>query len=106
MAVRAAARISGARIEGDTIGSQELRFEPATVTPGEYRFDIGTAGATSLVMQTVLLPLALAPDPSRLTVTGGTHVPMSPCFHYLDWQWRAMLAALGIEFHLTMERAG
>lgn len=106
MAVHAAARISGAQVEGDRVGSQELEFAPGAVTPGSYHFDIGTAGSTSLVLQTVLLPLALAPGSSRLTITGGTHVPASPCFHYLDWHWRVMLARIGIPFELYMTMAG
>ncbi len=106
MAVHAAARIAGARVEGARVGSQELEFVPDAVVPGEYHFDIGTAGSTSLVLQTLLLPLALAPGASRIAVTGGTHVPSSPCFHYLDWHWRVMLARLGIRFDLHMTRAG
>jgi RNA 3'-terminal phosphate cyclase (ATP) len=106
MAVQAAGRISAAGIEGDRIGSQELYFSPAAVIPGSYHFDIGTAGATSLVLQTVLLPLALAAGGSRLSVTGGTHVPWSPCFHYLDWHWRPLLARLGVRFELEMALAG
>jgi RNA 3'-terminal phosphate cyclase (ATP) len=76
------------------------------VRPGDYFLDIGTAGATSLVLQTLLLPLALAPRPSSVTIRGGTHVPWSPCFHYLDWQWRPLLARIGIPFDLTMTMAG
>ncbi|QKT04609.1 RNA 3'-terminal phosphate cyclase [Ectothiorhodospiraceae bacterium 2226] len=106
MAVQAAARISAAEAEGVRAGSQTLAFSPGAVTPDEYHFDIGTAGATSLVLQTVLLPLALSAGPSQVTITGGTHVPMSPCFHYLDWLWRPMLARVGIGFDLHMSRAG
>ena len=74
--------------------------------PGDYFFDIGTAGATSLVLQTLLLPLALAPGSSCISIRGGTHVPWSPCFHYLDWQWRPFLDHLGIPFDLTLTMAG
>jgi RNA 3'-terminal phosphate cyclase (ATP) len=76
------------------------------VRPGDYVFDIGTAGATSLVLQTLLLPLALAPDSSYVTIRGGTHVPWSPCFHYLDWHWRHVLAHIGVPFDLTLTKAG
>jgi RNA 3'-terminal phosphate cyclase (ATP) len=105
-AVRAAAEISGARLEGDRIGSQSLRFVAGAARPGCYRFDIGTAGATGLVLQTVLLPLALARGASDLTITGGTHVPWSPCYHYLDWHWRPLLARAGIALDLELRRAG
>lgn len=105
-AVSAAARISHAQVEGGRVGSQQLTFVPGAVVPGRYHFDIGTAGATSLVLQTVLLPLAMAARPSHLSITGGTHVPWSPCFHYLDWHWRVLLARIGIPFALALQRAG
>lgn len=106
MAVQAAAQVSGARVSGDRVGSAEIRFAPGPVRPGDYRFDIGTAGATALVLQTLLLPLALAQGPSTLVIHGGTHVPWSPCFHYLDWQWQPLLAQMGIPFELDMPLAG
>lgn len=105
-AVRAAAGISAASLEGDRIGSQSLRFAPGAAVPGRYRFEIGTAGATGLVLQTLALPLALADDASDLTITGGTHVRWSPCYHYLDWHWRPLLAQSGIALTLELRRAG
>ncbi|NIR30480.1 MAG: RNA 3'-phosphate cyclase [Gammaproteobacteria bacterium] len=105
-AVEAAAEVGQARLEGNRIGSAELHFRPTQVASGRYRFDIGTAGATSLVLQTVYLPLALLAAPSSVRVTGGTHVPLSPCFHYLDLSWRWHLARAGVALALTLERAG
>jgi RNA 3'-terminal phosphate cyclase len=71
-AVRAAATVSGADVRGDRVGSEAIAFAPGLVRPGDYFFDIGTAGATSLVLQTLLLPLALAPNTSSVTIRGGT----------------------------------
>ncbi len=105
-AVQAAARVSGADVTGDRVGSQMIEFTPGPVRPGDYLFDIGTAGATSLVLQTLLLPLALAQGTSRITIRGGTHVPWSPCFHYLDMHWRPLLARIGIPFELALTMAG
>src|SRR3954451_23476877 len=50
--VRAAAKIGQAKVPGAVVGSSQLTFEPGEVKPGNYRFDIGTAGATSLVLHT------------------------------------------------------
>lgn len=105
-AVQAAGRISAAALDGDRVGSQWITFVPGPLKPGGYHFDIGTAGATALVLQTLLLPLAMAEGASRLSISGGTHVPWSPCFHYLDWHWRPLLARLGIQFDLTLAMAG
>lgn len=105
-AVQAAASISGAHVSGDRVGSAAIEFAPGPMRPGGYLFEIGTAGATSLVLQTILLPLALAPRGSTVTIRGGTHVPRSPCFHYLEWQWRPFLARLGVPFELALTMAG
>src|SRR5947209_19849159 len=55
--VRAAAQIGDAQTKGASVGSSQLDFTPGTVRPGDYRFAIGTAGATALVLQTAYLPL-------------------------------------------------
>lgn len=100
-AVQAAARICAASVHGDRIGSQTLHFHPGPVRAGDYDIKVGTAGATSL-----LLPLALARGPSLVRIRGGTHVPWSPCFHYLAWHWQPFLARLGIPFVLSLTMAG
>src|SRR5687768_17317705 len=77
-AVRAAALVCGAKVVGDTIGSRHFQFEPGhTPKAAEYLFDIRTAGAATLVLQTVLVPLLFAPGDSLVEVIGGTHQPMA-----------------------------
>lgn len=105
-AVEAAARISGAWVEGAALGSRALRFEPAGLHSGKYEFDIGTAGSVGLLLQTLSLPLSFADGPSGITLIGGTHVPWSPCFHYLQWQWLPHLAEAGYHVACSLERAG
>jgi RNA 3'-terminal phosphate cyclase (ATP) len=106
-AVRAAAMISGARVGGVFDGSPDLRFEPGVLRPGRFQFEIATAGALTLVLQTVLAPLARAgAERSQVTVTGGTHVPASPSYHYLANHWAAVVERLGLRSSLTLERAG
>jgi RNA 3'-terminal phosphate cyclase (ATP) len=106
MSVRAAARIGNARLRGDSKGSSDLVFEPGTVTPGNFHFPIGTAGATGLVLHTAYLPLALAKEPSEVIIDGGTHVRASPCFHFLDTTWRAYMALCGLDIRVRMTRTG
>jgi RNA 3'-terminal phosphate cyclase (ATP) len=103
-AVRAAATICKATVRGDHLGSTELVFIPETTpAPGAYEFDVsqaregGSAGAATLVLQTVLTSLALAPADSHVSVKGGTHVPWSPPFHYLNHVYLPMLARLGLQ---------
>ncbi len=107
MCVRAAATISGAHYKGGSVGSSVLYFEPHDVKAGAYSFSIGTAGATSLVLHTVYLPLALRGETlSEVTITGGTHNQHAPCYHFLETTWAAYLARLGIRVELEMVRPG
>src|SRR4051812_42841527 len=71
-AVMAATQIGAAVSDGAEIGSSELVFRPEEVTPGGYRFAVGTAGSTTLVLQTILPALMLANKSSTLTLEGGT----------------------------------
>ncbi len=73
-AIEAACAIGeGGGCEGVSVGSTEIVFWPGRVRGGEYRFAVGTAGSTGLVLQTVLMPLLMADAPSRLVLEGGTH---------------------------------
>jgi RNA 3'-terminal phosphate cyclase (ATP) len=112
-AVRAAEAICDATVSGDEIGSLFLRFQPGSAPcAGNYTFDVaqvrgsGSAGAVSLVFQTVLLPLAFATGPSQLTLRGGTHVPWSPPFHYLTQVYLPTLERLDIDAQLELKQWG
>ncbi|MBZ5694663.1 MAG: RNA 3'-terminal phosphate cyclase [Acidobacteriia bacterium] len=105
-AVEAAGAVGMARVEGDRFGSRELIFEPGGIRSGEFHFDIGTAGSTSLVLQTVLYPLSLGNADSTISLIGGTHVPWSPCFHYLQLHWLHYMRKIGFAIELELESAG
>ncbi len=107
MSVRAAAEVGQAELRGASLGSSDLTFRPGPIKPGSYRFDVGTAGNTGLVLHTVYLPLALRGGAaSALTLVGGTHVTHSPCFHFLETTWRRYVALMGLQVGVTMVRPG
>jgi len=88
--VRAVAAICAAEVQGDELNGQRLVFRPGKAPAGgDYRFDVrdaargGSAGATTLVAQAILLPLVFAGCASQVVLRGGTQVPWSPPFHYL-----------------------
>lgn len=105
-AVRAAALVCGAKVGGAFEGSPDLRFEPGPIQGGEFRFEIATAGAATLVLQTVAAALATVGDPSRISVTGGTHVPLSPSYDYLARHWAAVVERLGLHCGFELVKAG
>lgn len=105
-AVNAAAAVGGARIGGAALGSTELRFEPTTLVPGRYRFAVGSAGSATLVIQTILLPLLFADEPSEIEVEGGTSNPSAPPFHFLARSYLPLCARGGARLEARLERSG
>ena len=105
-AVRAAAEVSQADLKGDAIGSTELAFTPGATVGGEYVFRIGTAGSTTLVLQTILLPLVLARQSSRIVLEGGTHNPFAPPFDFLERAYVPLLNRMGPQVESVLERPG
>ena len=105
-AVRAAARVGCAHVEGAELGSRELSFVPAGVEAGDYAFSIGSAGSTGLVLQTVLPALLTAAAPSRLRIEGGTHNPLAPSFEFLDLAFVPLLRRMGPRVSLRLVRPG
>lgn len=105
-AVRAVSMACGARVSGAFDGSPDLRFEPGPIAGGEFRFEIGTAGAITLVLETVLPVLGAASSASRVDVVGGTHVPLSPSYDYFARHWASAVRGLGLVIHAQMDRAG
>ena len=104
--MRAAATVSRAEVEGDTLGSLELSFTPRALDGGEYTFSIGTAGSTMLVLQSILPALVLAARPSNLLLEGGTHNPQSPTFEFISHAYLPLLSRMGPVVNAVLERPG
>ena len=104
--VLAAADVTGARVSGASIGSTSVSFEPGPVTHGDRTFSIGTAGATALVLQTVLPPLLLTPGRSRLVLEGGTHGRMAPPSDFIERAFLPLLRRMGASVDVVAARLG
>ena len=105
-AVRAAAELCGAEIGGVAVGASTLQFRPGRVNPGQYRFNVGTAGSTTLVLQTVLPPLLVADAESELILEGGTHNPGAPIFEFLQKAYIPLVNRMGPRVSAELERHG
>jgi RNA 3'-terminal phosphate cyclase (ATP) len=105
--------LCNAELKDAELGSQTLQFIPRKpVQAGDYLLDVaearegGSAGAVMLVLQTLLLPLALAKGASTVILRGGTHVDMSPSYDYVHDVWLPMLARMGVSAELSLGRSG
>ena len=107
-AVRAAAALCGAELRGAELGSRYLHFTPGALSDSPtFAFDVGTAGATGLVAQTVLIPLTFLPgEVASVTLQGGTHVPNAPTTDYIEAIYAPLLQRIGVTAKVTSDRAG
>ena len=109
--VKAAARLSngtatapgGAELEP---GMQELEFIPGVGLQPVLEIEIGTAGSTTLLLQTILVPALASGQALRCVVTGGTHNPMAPPFEFLDRVFAPHLRAMGGQLTFSLEQHG
>ncbi|MBI5741072.1 MAG: RNA 3'-phosphate cyclase [Nitrospirae bacterium] len=104
--VNAIAEICGADVTGNVKDSTELTFVPGKTKPGNYIFDIKTAGSVSLVVQTLIPPLLFAEKPSSVTIKGGTHVPFSPPYDYISGVFLPMLNRLAVKVEASISKYG
>lgn len=104
-AVRLAASLCGATVQGAEVGSHELSFEPGPLVGGRHHVDVGTAGSLTLLTQASLLPALACQEPVELILQGGTDVPMSPPLDYLENVVLPYYRRLG-KVELTIRRRG
>ena len=105
-ALRAAAEVCGARVEGDQLGSQTVRFVPGPIRGGKYRFAVGTAGSACLVSQTVLPMLLMADAPSEVVFEGGTHAMGAPSHDFFARVFVPLLQRMGARVTTELETHG
>lgn len=111
--VRATAMLCQAKVTGDRVGSTQLEFIPnQPVRAGTYTFDVaqtlgtGSAGAVTLILQTVLLPLALIQGESIVTLRGGTFIPWSPPAPYIEQVYLPFLQQMGVQATIELAAWG
>lgn len=116
--VQASQQISAAKVTGDYLGSTALGFAPNAIKSGSYTFDIGSAGSTTLVLQTLLPALLFAntnvqdsslytkQNVSTVTIKGGTHNPLAPTSDFLTKAFVPALAKLGMQVEIELIQAG
>lgn len=107
VALSAAGQVGNAEVSGDELGSLSVTFRPRMIRGGNFTFSTGGAGSTTLVFQTILLPLVLGTEePSRIAFEGGTHNPMAPPFEFLETTFLPLVRKMGVVVHATLEHPG
>jgi RNA 3'-phosphate cyclase len=105
-AVRAVAEVCAAETEGLELRTVSFTFSPRRLKGGAYRFDIGTAGSVTLVLQALIPALLASGEPARVLVTGGTDIRQAPPADYLAEVMGRHLARMGARLNFSVARRG
>lgn len=98
--------VCDADVRGAELGSSSLWFSPKHVAHGDRTIEIGTAGSTCLVLQTLLPPLLMRAGRSRIVLVGGTHNPMAPTGDFLARSFVPALVRMGAKVAVEVKRPG
>lgn len=104
--VKAILKICRGEAEGLWVGSEDLTFRPGKLRGGQFKVDVGTAGAIGLVLQALLVPCLGVPSKVSITVTGGTDVKGAPTVGYLQQVLLPILREMGYRADLSLVRRG
>ena len=88
-------KIFGGEIEGLKIGSKRVVIKFKGPRAGNLKYDIGTAGSISLVIQSIVPALILADDISSIELIGGTDVKWSPTIDYMKYIYTSIVSFFG-----------
>ncbi len=104
--IKLAGKLVNAEIKGAEVGSKEVEFVPKKRNHGKFSQDVGTAGSLSLLLQAVLPPAVLSPEPVEFDLTGGTDVAWSPPMDYISHVFAWALEMMGPRTEFDVHRRG
>ena len=106
-AIQACQEMCHGVVENAAVGSKEIAYIPKErFRGGKYRWDIGTAGSTTMMAQT-LLPLAcFAQEPSKLRLEGGLFQDFAPSAYHMQFALLPLLKRMGVRAELDIIRPG
>lgn len=105
-AIKALAKITQAEVTGVEIGSSTITFNPNKPQGGNFKFDVGTAGSISLVLQTIMPCSAFSQSTTQLEIIGGTDVSWSPPIDYIKNVTLPIISKMGYTSEITLVRRG
>jgi len=114
LGIQAVAQLCSGRLEGDFLGSEEIKFYPgpigmpsASYGVKEIKVKIETAGSITLVLQTLIPPALSASEPVKIFFEGGaTDTFFSPTTDYFRYAFLKILEKIGAKAEVAILRRG
>ena len=94
-------------VENAVVGSKEIIYVPRErFRGGEYRWDIGTAGSTTMLAQSLLSLACFASRASKFKLEGGLFQDFAPSAYHMKFVLLPLLERMGIQAKLDIIRPG
>ena len=96
----------GGEVSGLYVGSKKVEMNFLRIKSLKGKYDVGTAGSISLILQSLVPPLLLSENESEFTLVGGTDVKWSPPIDYMRSVYSTLVKKFGGEINIEVERRG
>jgi RNA 3'-phosphate cyclase len=107
LGIQSLAQLSDAKLEGDFLSSEEIKFYPGEIKAKDLQIKIETAGSINLVLQTLIPPSLFSPEPIKITFNGGaTDTFFSPTIDYFHYVFLEILKKMGIKTKVNILKRG
>jgi len=107
LGIQALSQLCNGRLEGDFLGSEEIKFYPGEIYRDQVSVNIPTAGSITLVLQTLILPALFTAEPIKITFDGGaTDTFFSPTIDYFQHVFLKILEKMGGKVEVNILRQG
>lgn len=105
--IKAVALLADGYLEGDRVGSDQIKFYPQEITPKDLNIKIETAGSITLCLQSIIPVAIFAKRPINIFFEGGgTDVPFSPTIDYYKEVFLKILEKIGIKTEIKIIKRG
>lgn len=106
-AVEAVTQLCHGNLQGGQVGSHELLFRPGSLPEGgDWQWDIGTAGSTTMLALALLPVAAFAQGTHTVHLTGGLFQDFAPSVFHLQHALLPLLGRMGLHAEVRMLRPG
>jgi len=123
LGIQALAQLYNGKLEGDYLGSEEIKFYPGETYRDRVSIKIPTAGSITLVLQTLIPPALFAraiakgkeetlvsspaPEPLKITFDGGaTDTFFSPTIDHFQYIFLKILEKMGAKVEINILERG
>lgn len=107
LGIQALSQLCNGELEGDFLGSEEIKFEPGEIKAKDLHIKIETAGSITLVLQTLILPALFASLPLKIFFEGGaTDTFFSPTIDYFRYVFLGTVEKMGIKIETDILKRG